>query len=710
MTGESEKILVVDDEERMCHSLYELLTADGYDVTTAQSGKAAIELIREKQFSLVLTDIKMPEIGGMDILRAARDVDPEIIVILMTGYASLETSLEAIKSGAFEYLLKPVEFTQLEISVERGLEKRKASLARKKLLNDLQVANLNLYNRLEEINALYEAATSIGSSYNIRELLNKILKLAASVTQSDLGSIMLVDPTGQYLTIEAYIGLEPEIAATVKLPIGSSIAGYVAQHGEPIIISDVERDERFQRINKERYSSSSLLSVPLKVTNDILGVINMANRKDGSRFDDHDLKLLTTFASQAAISINDARLFENNKRKLKEFSILFEMSNQLSRVGSVSAMRNVVFENMKKLLPIDFALWFEWRPMHKSLRPVGVTGTDIPLTESGSINLEMVKGEDLNLENIDLSLVDVNDTKALSKYIASQIDSYSLYPKTTDKFTALSVMQEGELRYIFCIDSTDGGRFTDQDISLVKLMVAQATGFYEREKALLNATRLLTMGNMISEISHDLRKPLTNIKGWIQILGEKWPEVSADAQFFHMAEEEIQRLNELVKELVDFSKPQKYETELRDIRSVIRRAAELIKPDMRKKNVSFKEQFEDCNWEIPINKNQILEVFLNLFLNAIDAISDSGEIAVTGKVDRPDFKKTDFLAVTVSDTGKGIKKENLSRIFDRYYTTKETGTGLGLAVVERIITAHGGTLAVRSEEGKGTSFTLYFPI
>jgi signal transduction histidine kinase/FixJ family two-component response regulator len=710
MTGESEKILVVDDEERMCHSLYELLTADGYDVTTSQSGKTAIELIREKQFSLVLTDIKMPEIGGMDILRAARDVDPEIIVILMTGYASLETSLDAIKSGAFEYLLKPVEFTQLEISVERGLEKRKASLARKKLLNDLQVANLNLYNRLEEINALYEAATSIGSSYNIRELLNKILKLAASVTQSDLGSIMLVDPTGQYLTIEAYIGLEPEIAAAVKLPIGSSIAGYVAQHGEPIIISDVEKDERFQRINKERYSSSSLLSVPLKVTNDILGVINMANRKDGSRFDDHDLKLLTTFASQAAISINDARLFENNKRKLKEFSILFEMSNQLSRVGSVSAMRNVVFENMKKLLPIDFALWFEWRPMHKSLRPVGVTGTDIPLTESGSINLEMVKGEDLNLENIDLSLVDVNDTKALSKYIASQIDSYSLYPKTTDKFTALSVMQEGELRYIFCIDSTDGGRFTDQDISLVKLMVAQATGFYEREKALLNATRLLTMGNMISEISHDLRKPLTNIKGWIQILGEKWPEVAADAQFFHMAEEEIQRLNELVKELVDFSKPQKYETELRDIRSVIRRAAELIKPDMRKKNVSFKEQFEDCNWEIPINKNQILEVFLNLFLNAIDAISDNGEIAVTGKVDRPDFKKTDFLAVTVSDTGKGIKKENLSRIFDRYYTTKETGTGLGLAVVERIITAHGGTLAVRSEEGKGTSFTLYFPI
>ncbi len=709
MTGESEKILVVDDEERMCHSLYELLTADGYDVITTQSGKEAIDLMRRRQFSLVLTDIKMPEIGGMDILRAARDVDPEIIVILMTGYASLETSLDAIKSGAFEYLLKPVEFTQLEISVERGLEKRKASLARKKLLNDLQVANLNLYNRLEEINALYEAATSIGSSFNIQELLDKILTLATTVTQSELGSIMLVDPTGQLLTIEAFIGLEPEIAKSVKLPVGSSIAGFVAQNGEPIIISDVEKDDRFQRINKERYSSSSLLSVPLKVTNNILGVINMANRKDGSKFDDHDLKLLTTFASQAAISIYDARLFETNKRKLKEFSILFELSNQLSRVGSVSAMRNAVFNYMKQLLPIDFALWFEWRPLHKSLRPVGVTGTDIPLTESGSINLEMVKAEDLNLENIDLAAVDINDIKSLSKYIGEQVDSYSIYPKTTEKFTALPVMQEGELRYIFCIDAQEDSPFTEQDLSLIKLMVSQATGFYEREKALLNATRLLTMGNMISEISHDLRKPLTNIKGWIQILGEKWPQVTEDTQFFHMAEEEIQRLNELVKELVDFSKPQKYETELRDVRSVIRRAAELIKPDMRKKKIKFSENFEDCNWEIPINKNQILEIFLNLFLNAIDAIDDEGEIVVSGKIDRPDFKKTDYLAVTVTDSGKGIKKENLSRIFDRYYTTKETGTGLGLAVVERIITAHGGTLAVISEEGKGTSFTLYFP-
>jgi signal transduction histidine kinase len=86
-----------------------------------------------------------------------------------------------------------------------------------------------------------------------------------------------------------------------------------------------------------------------------------------------------------------------------------------------------------------------------------------------------------------------------------------------------------------------------------------------------------------------------------------------------------------------------------------------------------------------------------------------GELRVEGLIERPDHRKEEYLAVRVIDSGCGIKKENVPRIFDRYYTTKETGTGLGLAVVERIISAHSGTLAVNSEEGRGTTFTLYFP-
>jgi signal transduction histidine kinase/FixJ family two-component response regulator/putative methionine-R-sulfoxide reductase with GAF domain len=709
MIGGSEKILVIDDELRMCLSLKELLSGNGYQVISTQSGKDAIEKIKAEHFDLVLSDIKMPEISGLDILKAVKEVDPEIIVILMTGYASLETALEAIRNGAFEYLLKPVEFSQLAISVRRGLEKREAGLARKRLLEDLKVAYNNLNTRLLELNALFEAGKSLGSTIKLRELLNKILSLAAGVTQAENGSIMLINPTGEYLTVAAYIGLDKQLAEAVKLPIGSSIAGYVAKSGAPLIVSDVEKDERFKRINKEKYSSASLLCVPLRVTNRILGVINMANKKDGEIFSEHDLKLLTTFASQAAVAIDDARQFENNLQKLKEFSLLFEISQRLSSVGSVSAMRQVVFEYLKKLMPIDFALWFEWQPVSKSLKPVGATGTKLPLTDTGSINLDKVKTEEIILENVEFENLDIENIPTLSSYMATHIIKCPAYPEPGANFTALPVLQENELRHIYCLGSKSERQYTIQEISLARLIVSQASGFYEREKALLNATRLLTMGNMISEISHDLRKPLTNLKGWIHILREKWPQVGADTEFFHMAEEEIYRLNDLVRELVDFSRPHKYETEIRDIRKIIERAIEFLGPDLKRKGISYDCEFEDCNWEIPVNKNQIIEVFINLFMNAIDAMEEGGKLAIIGGLKRPDNRKSDYLAVTVSDTGQGIKKENIPKIFDRYYTTKDTGTGLGLAVVERIIAAHGGTLKVDSEIGKGTNFTIYLP-
>ena len=102
-------------------------------------------------------------------------------------------------------------------------------------------------------------------------------------------------------------------------------------------------------------------------------------------------------------------------------------------------------------------------------------------------------------------------------------------------------------------------------------------------------------------------------------------------------------------------------------------------------------------------------MFLNLFLNALDAMPNGGTLTVRGLVERPEHKKSDYLAIKVIDSGAGIKKEHLSRVFDRYFTTKDTGTGLGLAVVDRIMSAHNGTVRVESEEGKGACFTVYFP-
>ncbi len=711
MPKKVEKIIIIDDEKRMCDSLAALLSQSSYQVRTFQDPLEAMKLIESGDVDLVVTDIKMPKMTGLDILEKVREKDEHLPVILMTAYATLSSAVEAISKGAYDYLLKPVEYAQFELAIKRALDKRNSDKFRLKIVDDLKESNDKLKRHVNELNALYEAGTSIGSAANSTELLKKIVEIAAKVTEAKVGSVMLLDDAGEYLTIEAAIGLSDKIIATTKLPLGSSIAGLVAQQGEPMIIDDVENDEKFRRMNKERYGAASLLCVPLRIQNKVLGVINMANKKDGGIFSAADLRLLTTFAGQVAVTVDDANQFEENRRRLAEFRILHELNSELPKVKTMNQFRRLLIEKLNRVVQIDCSIWFSYETETGHLVPEAASGIkDIPVTESGGIDLDKVNPESLKLSVPELKSLDYNNIKELTEYLIEKIKSGNNLPCPKSVNMAIPIAKSGELAEIVIFGADKERAYDDADESLARLVISQAAIMYEREKSMLNATRLVTMGNMISEISHDLRKPLTSLKGTLQIVRKKWPKLFEKSEYFKSAEEEIYHMNELVRELVDFSNPNKYQTKKVDLRSIIEWAADLTGPDMRKNKISFKRKFSKANWELIVNKNQIMEVMLNLFLNAIEAMPDGGELAVTGIIERPDHKKTDYLAVKISDTGVGIKKEKLSRIFERYYTTKDTGTGLGLAVVERIISAHNGTLKVDSTEGQGTTFTLYFPL
>ena len=705
----AEKIILVDDEKRMCDSLSALLSDDGYNVEAYQSSEMAAGKIRVGKVDLVVTDIKMPGIDGIELLKIVKEVDEDIPVILMTGYASLDSAVEAVSRGAYDYLMKPIEFSQFELAVKRALDKRRSIIEKRHLLERLKIATLLQERRINELNALYEAGKSIGSTANLKELLRQLVVLASSVTEAQVGSIMLLDDLGDHLTIEAAIGLEESIIAKTRLPLGESIAGFVAKTGEPLMVGDVEHDDRFQRINRERYGAASLLCAPLRIKNKVIGVINMANKESGRPFDENDLKLLTTFASQAAVAVDDANEFEKNRRRLVEFKILNEVSAELPHLVSINEFRASLVSKFRRVFPVDFSLWFDWYPNGPTLVLDGATGTDeIPLTDSGGVDLNKIMRESITLNDANLDNYDFTDIVGFSELIKMRLAAHESFPTPQAAFVAIPVVKYGELAYVFCIGSWAERPYTQDDISLAKLVISQASVLFEKEKSLLNATRLLTMGNMISEISHDLRKPLTSIKGGLQIVKKRMPEIM-NSDILGVVEDEIQRMNELVKELVDFSNPNKYVTQKVDLRTIVKRTSELIGPDLKKKNIKFLSGFENANWEVIINKNQILEALLNLFINAIDAMPEGGRLMVNGLIEKPDHKKEFYLALKVTDTGVGIKKENLAKIFDRYYTTKETGTGLGLAVVERIISAHNGTLSVQSVANEGTTFTLYFP-
>lgn len=216
------------------------------------------------------------------------------------------------------------------------------------------------------------------------------------------------------------------------------------------------------------------------------------------------------------------------------------------------------------------------------------------------------------------------------------------------------------------------------------------------------------MGNMMSEITHDLKKPLTNLKGVIQLLREKKGEKKKE-ELLEILSREILRASELVRELVDFSNPGKYQTEKKSILLPLEKALKLLGTDIQKNRIELVKSYPDNLPPIYINENELLEVFINVLLNGIESMQQGGELRVELERHYDPQRQDSFVEICIVDQGVGIAKENLDRIFERYYTTKDGGSGLGLAIVERIVKAHNGFLKVESRLNKGTRFFIYLP-
>jgi len=284
------KILIIDDEERMCDSLKTLLEIEGFEVEAFNNSRKALEFLNNNPVDLVISDIKMPGISGIEVLQKAHSIDSNLEVILMTGYASVASAKEAVDLGAFSYLTKPVEFDELKIAVDRSLEKRQVALEKEKLFLQLQRTNSLLEKKLSEIDALYSAGTILATTIDLTETLTQILSLAIDVIGAKVGSVMILDRDNNELYIGAPCGLSKEIVANTRLKLGDSISGYVAQTGNPLIIKDIEQDTHFPRINRQHYESKSLISVPLKYKGSVHGVINLNNKTVGTEFNEDDLK------------------------------------------------------------------------------------------------------------------------------------------------------------------------------------------------------------------------------------------------------------------------------------------------------------------------------------------------------------------------------------------------------------------------------------
>jgi PAS domain S-box-containing protein len=244
------------------------------------------------------------------------------------------------------------------------------------------------------------------------------------------------------------------------------------------------------------------------------------------------------------------------------------------------------------------------------------------------------------------------------------------------------------------------------------LIFRDLTKVYKIQEEILRMDRLISLGKLASGIAHELRNPLAGIKTTAQALGEEMPWDDSKREYLNRITKEIDRLNDLLKTFFSFAKPQKLNLVRCHIKDIIDEITPFLIKEIADQGIHFVESYHPQLPKIKADKSQMHQVFLNLFLNAIQAMPNGGElkIEVSPSVTNPvDGWKQDLIRIVISDTGKGIPPHLIAKIFDPFFTTKPKGIGLGLSIAYQIIKKHGGTIKVDSKWEKGTSFAIVLP-
>jgi len=215
--------------------------------------------------------------------------------------------------------------------------------------------------------------------------------------------------------------------------------------------------------------------------------------------------------------------------------------------------------------------------------------------------------------------------------------------------------------------------------------------------------RLAALGRLVAGMAHEIRNPLNSIRGFSQYLKSRFASDTPEGNAVDVIVREVDRLNRVITELLDFSRPREPRTQELSLNEVVRSTIVLVEREAARQGITVMTELEQSGAFVMGNGDALKQLLLNLILNSFQAMADGGVLTIRTEIFGGRF------CLSVSDTGPGIEEADQEKIFEPFYTTTDSGTGLGLAIVHRIVLDHGGDIRLESTPGKGTTFTVRFP-
>ncbi len=293
-SDDATRILVVDDEQVIRDILGDFLSMEGFEVHTAEDGSQALVELSRRHYDLVLTDLKMPNVGGLELLAAIQKHAPSVVTILMTGFGTVETAIDAMKQGAYDYILKPFKVEEIVHTVRRGLEKRK-----------LQAENF----RLKEALSLYKVSEAIAASLSLEQVLRTLSDAALHEVTSDVVSVILSNGEGSFYARSQELHPSFRMQRTPdSLHIDSLIEHF--EVGRPLLVHGDRCLPFFDDIGGNPVPQSLAVTC-LQARGETIGFLCAVSYSVGKRFDEGQRKLLHAIADRASAAIENARLYED---------------------------------------------------------------------------------------------------------------------------------------------------------------------------------------------------------------------------------------------------------------------------------------------------------------------------------------------------------------------------------------------------------------
>ena len=565
--------------------------------------------------------------------------------------------------------------------------------------------------RYEQLRLLYQVSKVIHSTLEPQEALQLIVTEAVRLVRATSGSVVLINPTSDFLEIHASHNL-PGTATGLKLRVGEGITGRVARTGRPIRVADVTQDPHYVMA---RRSVRSELAVPLEVNGETRGVLNVdSDRPDA--FTAGDQELLQELAGQAAKVIQNTWLYEQLRLKARLFESLANVSRTINSTLNLDEALQVITReactlmqaSMSSLMMLDEEReWLDLRASHgagesyvnKPRLAVSDSLLGVVVRRKKPVQVANVQASN-RYQNVEIArregLVALLSVPLL--FAGQAIGTLSVYTGRPYHFS------NEEIRILSAL----------AELSAIAIEKAQ---LYERvvdvEEQLRQNEKLSALGLLAAEVAHEIRNPLTVMKLLYHSLDLKFSAGDPRAKDAKIIGAKIEHLNLIVEQILAFARTTEPKLAPVNLNALVDELGLLVRHKLANQNIRLVRRSQPDLPMVLGDAPQLEQAFLNLILNAAEAMPEGGTLAIKSRashVPRSSPHPT-HVEVEFRDTGGGMSKEIQKHAFKTVLsTTKTKGTGLGLAIVGRIIETHHGSIHIKSQAARGTTIRVSIPI